>query len=240
MNTSKPDEETPVIYHYRFDLHTEHVLDFEIELHPQTLAFTRQAGGLDPIPIEEGLFPCVDCPIKESGLRACPVIENISPYLHSFRGMASYDKVRVTIESRDRFVSHKEASLQQAISSMIGIIMVTSGCPDLDKLRPMVRLHLPMASVNETMYRAVSTYLFAQYMRNVRGLDPDWNLDSLIAIYKRIEQINRDLSDWMRLESKDDTSTNAIIILDIFAKMLPRSVEQKFGQFEELFAPYLD
>lgn len=240
MNKIDPEEEIPVIYHYRFDLHTEHVLDFEIELHPQTLAFRQSSEGFDPIPIQEGLFPCVDCPIKESGLRSCPVIENISPYLNSFRGMASFDRVRVTIESRERFVSHKEASLQQAISSMIGIIMVTSGCPDLDKLRPMVRLHLPMASVDETLYRAVSTYLFAQYMRSIRGLESDWTLDGLIAIYQRIEQINHDLSGWMRLDSKDDTSTNALIILDIFAKMLPRSVEQQFVQFEELFAPYLD
>lgn len=240
MNTPSETEQAPIIYHYRFDLETDYVLDFDIELDPDSLAFAGLPEGMAAMPVEEGLFPCAGCPIEDSGVRACPVIENISPYLSKFRGMVSYDKVRVTVESRDRFVSHKEVSLQQSISSMIGIIMVTSGCPDLDKLRPMVRLHLPMSSVDETMYRAVSTYLLAQYMRNVRGLEPDWDLDGLIGIYQRIEQINHDLSGWMRLDSSDDTSTNALIILDIFAKMLPRSVEQQFEQFEELFAPYLD
>ena len=39
---------------------------------------------------------------------------------------------------------------RQAIISPLGIYMVTSGCPIMNKLRPMVRFHPPFATIAET------------------------------------------------------------------------------------------
>ncbi len=235
---TQPDEPlAPLVLSYRFQLQPDRKLDFEIRLNGESLAYEGGAEAGEP-PVGEP-FPCSDCPISESGLPGCPVLASIKPYLDPFQGMASFDRVDVTIESRERFITHKEASLQRALSSMIGILMVSSGCPDLDKLRPMVRLHLPLASVEETLFRAVSTYLFAQYMRSTHGLDPDWELAGLVAIYRRIEVINQSLSHWMRTDAESDTGTNAIVLLDVFAKMLPVAMERQFAEFETLFKPYL-
>ena len=55
------------------------------------------------------------------------------------------------------------------VFSLIGIYMVTSGCPIMDKLRPMARFHLPFASTEETIYRAISTYLLGQYFLEQKG-----------------------------------------------------------------------
>tara|TARA_B100000686_G_scaffold86198_1_gene93073 strand:- start:90 stop:251 length:162 start_codon:yes stop_codon:yes gene_type:complete len=43
------------------------------------------------------------------------------------------------------YVEH--TTMTEAVSSLLGIYMVTSGCPVMDKLRPMVRFHLPLATV---------------------------------------------------------------------------------------------
>jgi len=48
--------------------------------------------------------------------------------------------------------------------------------PIFEKLKPMVRFHLPFASIEETKYRAISMYLLAQYFLYQQGSQPDWDL----------------------------------------------------------------
>ena len=84
----------------------------------------------------------------------------------------SYEEVDVRISTDERsYVKH--TTMSEALSSLLGVYMVTSGCPIMDKLRPMVRFHLPMASSEETTFRAIAMYLVAQYFRARHGQDPD-------------------------------------------------------------------
>lgn len=53
----------------------------------------------------------------------------------------------------------KDTLLQQGLASLLGIVMTTSGCPVLEPLKPMVRFHLPFATLTETVYRMVSMCL---------------------------------------------------------------------------------
>ena len=79
-----------------------------------------------------------------------------------FHDSISYDKVDVSIETESRHYS-KNTALHNALASLVGVLLATSGCPVLGKLKPMVRHHLPLASVQETIYRVLSMYLLAQY-----------------------------------------------------------------------------
>ena len=153
--------------------------------------------------------------------------------------MISYDVVDITIESRERLYVKKQVSIQHALSSMLGIIMVTSGCKDLDMLKPMVKFHLPFASIEETIYRATSMYLLAQYFRHKRGLVPDWDMDGLISVYRRIDIINMSLCNRLRRASSEDANLNAVVVLDTFAQVMPISVEEGLAEFEDLFIHYL-
>ncbi len=65
----------------------------------------------------------------------------------------------------------KEASLVHGIASLLGLRMATSGCPVLAKLRPMAAFHIPFATDEETLYRAVATYFIAQLLRQGAGRD---------------------------------------------------------------------
>ena len=63
----------------------------------------------------------------------------------------------------------RETSAQQAMSSVLGLIMATSGCPWTDRLRPMARFHLPFASEAETLYRSVGMFLLARELVGADG-----------------------------------------------------------------------
>ncbi len=57
---------------------------------------------------------------------------------------------------------YAETTAQQAMSSVLGLIMATAGCPWTDRLRPMARFHLPFASDAETLYRSISMFLLSR------------------------------------------------------------------------------
>ena len=94
----------------------------------------------------------------------------------------------VIVKERGYF---KIGTLQEGLSPLLGIIMTTSGCPVMEPLKPMVRYHLPFASLEETVFRMVSMFLMAQFIRSQAGKQPEWQLDGLMKIYsgsKKIEQ----------------------------------------------------
>lgn len=80
--------------------------------------------------------------------------------------------------------------MQNAATSLIGIYMVTSSCPIIDKLRPMVRFHTHFTNNKETKYRTISMYLFAQYFLFKQGKQPDWDLKNFSVIYDDINMVN--------------------------------------------------
>jgi len=117
--------------------------------------------------------------------------------------------------------------------------MVTSDCFNLDKLRPMVKFHLPFASVEETVYRATSMYMLAQYFRAQEDKEIDLSMRELIDLYEKINQINIDFSKRLQEVSKEDANLNAIVILDTFSQMIPMKIEKTLEDFKRLFTPYL-
>ena len=66
--------------------------------------------------------------------------------------------------------------------------MATSGCPHMDFFKPMARFHLPLANAEETVYRATSMYLLAQYFLQREGKEADMELEGLKK-YIRISRL---------------------------------------------------
>jgi hypothetical protein len=139
------------------------------------------------------------------------------------------------LETEEREYS-KRTSLQKGVSSMLGIIMVTSGCPILNKLKPMVRFHLPFANIEETIYRAVSMYLVKQYFRKRKGLEPDWELQTLLNDYKEIHTVNQAFYKRLSFMKGKDANVNALIILDNFANYINFTLDSnKLSKIEWMF-----
>jgi hypothetical protein len=159
--------------------------------------------------------------------------------VESFKGSISFEKAKIVFEFEDR-TYFKHTALQEGLSSLIGIYMVTSGCPLMEKLKPMVRFHLPFATEEETMYRVISMYLLAQYFMYKKGQNPDWELKNLVKIYEDIRIVNKNICRRLANIKIEDSSINALITLDCFADAVTFSInENMLGEIELLFKAYL-
>jgi hypothetical protein len=161
-------------------------------------------------------FKCPNCPLDESQYEFCPTATNIIELIDYFKNRESIEEVEVLVETQERKYL-KKVPLQTGLSSLLGIYMVTTGCPILEKLKPMVRYHLPFASMEETAYRSVTMYLLAQFFLQRRGIMPDWNLDNLAAIYNDIQIVNNNVCDKLQKIINRDAAANALLKLDYSA-----------------------
>jgi len=155
---------------------------------------------------------CPNCTLDPALHSHCPIALNLHELIDFLSDLISYEEVDVTVESNERKYM-KRTSLQSVASSLMGIIMVTSGCPILNKLRPMVETHLPFSTWEETTYRVVSMYLFAQYFNRKNGVEPDWDLNGLVSIFDDIEIVNQSFCRRLDLVRTEDSCVNAVNIL---------------------------
>jgi hypothetical protein len=177
---------------------------------------------------------CKNCTLESKTTPYCPIALNLLDILPTFVNANSFEKVNVMVKTLERTYSAK-TSVQNGLSSMLGIYMVTSGCPIMSKLKPMVRHHLPFATVEETVFRAASAYLLGQYFKHKKGQKADLDLKGLIKIYNEIQKVNLGMADRLRSLRSKDANINALIILDVFAKELPSNIEQSLKLLEYLF-----
>jgi len=168
------------------------------------------------------------------------VAVNLAEVVEFFEDYPSIQTASVSVETSTRIILRKQSKLFPGLSSMIGIFMVTSGCPIMDPLRPMARFHLPFADTDETIYRAFSMYALAQCLRQAKSQEPDWNFEKLRMIYSEINTLNIDFAQRLRNDSVNEATTNAITSLDCFAQQIDFSIsEDMLDEIESLFEGYL-
>ncbi|MBL7148660.1 MAG: hypothetical protein ISS80_01170 [Candidatus Cloacimonetes bacterium] len=209
--------------------------EFHIKLHPRTLELIHEPHGKLPTWTNLEFNQCSNCPLIKEEHEYCPVAANIVQITEFFKESSSFEEVDIQLDTEEREYS-KRTSMQKGVSSMLGIIMVTSGCPILNKLKPMVRFHLPFANIEETIYRAVSMYLVKQYFRKRKGLEPDWELHSLMDNYKEIHIVNQAFYKRLSFMKGKDANVNALIILDNFANYINFTLDSnKLSKIEWMF-----
>ena len=225
------------ILKFKYDIRSETGLkkEFAIKLDANTLRIINE----DPVDLPSwaklDFCKCPNCSLDLAENKYCPVAANLSPVMAFFKNSLSYESSEIILDTNDRTYS-KKTSLQQGVSSMIGIIMVTSGCPVLSRLRPMVRFHLPFANPQETLYRTVSMYLMQQYFHHKKGSEADWDLHGLINIYKNVHEVNIAFFERLSTLKGKDANLNALIILDNFANYVNFNLDsERITKLETLF-----
>ncbi|HKJ07570.1 MAG TPA: hypothetical protein VKA76_00635, partial [Gammaproteobacteria bacterium] len=143
-----------------------------------------------------------------------------------------------TVHTPERTVT-TNTTLQRGLSSLVGLVLATSGCPHAAFFRPMARFHLPLADENETIYRATSMYLLAQYFVHREGREADLGLSGLTAIYNDVQTINRALAERLRVACEQDAPVNAVVLLDVIAKAMPLTIGSQLAELRHLFRAYL-
>lgn len=224
-----------LIYKFHFDDGPEK--HFEIRLDAATSELVLDETRARPEWTRLKFHQCENCPLDPS-VEYCPVAVNLANLVESFQDSISFEKTRVTVITKER-TFEKETTLQKGLSALIGIYMVTSNCPIMDKLRPMVRFHLPFATSKETIYRAVSMYLLAQFFVLRHGGKPDWELKDLAEIYKSISIVNKGMSKRVANASNKDANVNAVVILHSVGDAVPYVIENGLNEIESLFKEYV-
>ena len=220
------EEDSDIIkYHYTFAFDEHRDCQFEILISKQDISLIEKKKESYPSWAELDSFKCPNCPLDSDEVKYCPMAASISDPVEAFLDIVSYEEVDVTVECDERTYRRKGA-LQEGLSSLMGLYMATSGCPNLKKLRPMAANHLPFASVDETIYRVLSTYALAQAMRKSSGLESDEGFDGLMDLYENIGVVNEQFCQRLMHLQCEDSNVNAVLILNNFAQFVPLSIDE--------------
>ena len=225
-----------ITYKYKFEDGREKVFEFEWDKD------NFELKGEKPVNLPHwtllNFHQCPNCPSSVHEDTHCPMAVSLVNLVKYFDGMKSFEKVFVEV-FMDKKVISKETSVQKAVGSMMGLVSATSGCPISAYFRPMAFFHLPFSDRDATIYRAASMYMLAQYFKHKKSDKFDFDLKGLKKIYEDIGIMNSSIANRLRDASKTDSTVNAIIGLDIYAKSVPIYIEKLLKSLEELFVAYL-
>jgi hypothetical protein len=174
---------------------------------------------------------CANCPLDPLDHAHCPPALHMADTVERLAALVSFDIVSVTVTSLERTM-HAEVSAQQAMSSILGLIMATSACPWTGLLRPMARFHLPFANEMETVYRSLTMYLLAKELADAPG---QAGFESLESLYEKLHVVNRDMSRRLGAATRSDPARNALALLDSYSTLLPAAIEGSLAELRPLF-----
>ncbi|MCO4781530.1 MAG: hypothetical protein KC646_04345 [Candidatus Cloacimonetes bacterium] len=182
---------------------------------------------------------CTNCPLSVDQIQNCPLALSLDPILQDMSKVISYENISIKVTTNQRVIS-QNTTAQRGLSSLMGLVIATSGCPHTSFFKPMARFHLPMAESSETLYRAASMYLLSQYHRQVEGHTPDWNMEGLQNVYKNMQVVNRHIANRLREVCEKDAMLNALILLDLFTQTVPPSIDEYMIEMKDWFSAYFD
>lgn len=182
---------------------------------------------------------CANCTLNEVEHSHCPLASKLVDVVLPFERLVSYDTIHVEITTAERVIA-QETTVQKALSSLMGLIMATSGCPHTSFFRSMARFHQPLSGLDESMFRAISSYLLAQYFMKREGMEIDFDLNGLKKIYHEMHVVNQSIVKRLAAASKTDSSLNGLVKLDMYTKAVPIVIEQSLKEMLYLFEPIIE
>lgn len=190
-----------------------------------------------PLPVDQpwtrlDCHRCPHCPLEAATTPLCPLAARLAPLVERVGSLLSYDKVAAEVNDGVRTI-RANVPAATAASSIMGLLSATSGCPHTAFLKPLAWFHQPFASEEETLFRVLSSHLL-EHLLNGQGA-PD--LELLKQRYRAIEQVNVHLARRLLESCDNDAAINAIVHLDIFAKVIPFAVDQALEQLRPLYPP---
>jgi hypothetical protein len=235
----------PLRIRYRFDLPdgSQKTLDFRFDA--ATFRLSNPPPRDPPFWTELKFNQCANCPLSSERHAHCPAAVQMAAALEPLNALVSFDTVGVTVIQSERTV-HAETTAQQAMSSVLGLVMATAGCPWTDRLRPMARFHLPFANEAETLYRSVSMFLLSLELAGPAAAPAATDAPAPAAaaprtfaaleeLYLNLHLVNRDMSRRLGAASHSDPARNAIALLDTYTTLLPAALDRSLEELRPLF-----
>ncbi|WP_320825292.1 DUF6901 family protein [Reinekea sp.] len=177
---------------------------------------------------------CSNCPLKRDKVDHCPAALDIQPIIEDFRKMSGFTRVEVIVTSAEREY-RKITGLEEGLRSLMGLVLASSECPILKKLRPMAYTHLPFASQDEFIIRSAGTYLLRQFFNLKDGKEADWHLDGLVSLNRDLQLVNQAL--WQRVHKACESDSNLKALLSFFtlSSSVSYSLETQLNKIKSQF-----
>lgn len=186
-----------------------------------------------------GFHQCSNCPLRLDQCRHCPAAVDLESVVHVFVKILSYTEADVEVQTSER-TYRKRCDAQTGLRSLTGLIMATSACPILGRLKGLAQFHLPFATLEETAFRTVGAYLLAQYYRVRSGQHPDLELSGLGNFCNQMETVDRCFKQRLDAICEQDANLNAIGSLYCLASGLSELREDRMEVLKPLFAAFLE
>jgi hypothetical protein len=196
---------------YRITLDDNHEFSYRIELDRVYDAAQAQAA---PNWTRLDYQQCSNCPLSRNDYSHCPAAVDLYRVIEDFQGLPAFTKAMVWVRTPEREYT-KQAGLEEGLRALLGVIMATSACPVLGKLKPMAQNHLPFANNQEFILRAVSLYLARQYFNFREGRLADWELKGLVRMFQQLQLVNQAF--WQRIHDTCDGDSNLKAFLTFFS-----------------------
>lgn len=223
---------------YSFDLDTHRREVFNLQIDARKLELIHDPGTELPAWTKLEFQQCSHCPLSVEVSPHCPVAVNLLNVVERFEHVKSYDQIFLEVVTNERKISQRTTA-QQGISSLLGLLFASSGCPHTNFLKPMARFHLPLATEEETIYRATGMYLLAKYILRSEGKSANLELVGLQKIYDNLHTLNTSIANRVRSATEADSSANAVVLLDMLAHLVPIAIDDRLEEIQHLFESYL-
>src|SRR3954471_23556035 len=113
-----------ITYNFKFPDQTEH--SYTVNINEKDLTYSAPPQNQDlPDWTKLENHQCVHCPLNVKDSPHCPIAVNLSQLVEFFKNSLSYEKVTVTVTTKERNYS-KALLLQEGIFSIFGLIMSVS------------------------------------------------------------------------------------------------------------------
>ena len=223
-----------IFYNYQFNFSDGHKKEFQVDFDSKSLQSKLPDGSQYPDWTQLECHQCKSCPLTSEDYLYCPLAVSLVPIIYWCKDLVSYDEVDVIITSAERQVC-AHTSLQRAVSSLLGLLMSSSACPKMTFLRPLARFHLPLATHEETIFRAVSATFLKKYFDPEENKNNEDPLRELKQQYQDLQDLNRFIADRIRSAIERDAAVNAIVLLDVLSKKVSFSMDDSLKQIRYLF-----
>ena len=215
---------------YRITLDDNHEFNYRVEL---DRSYDPAAAAGAPRWTRLDHEQCSNCPLNKDINTHCPAAVDLCRVIEDFRGLPAFKKAKVRVITAEREY-FKEVSLEAGLRALLGVLMATSACPMLCRLKPMAQQHLPFASNQEFILRTVSLYLMRQYYNMREGRHADWELKGLVRNYQQLQLVNQAF--WQRIHDTCENDSNLKAFLSFFsmASSVSYSLEAQLSKIRPL------
>ncbi|WP_186645712.1 DUF6901 family protein [Fluviispira vulneris] len=194
---------------YKFIFKNGKEVDYKVDLN--RVDSNQPTPSLDNVDWTDLDFnKCSVCPLSSQTHKKCPAAIDVQQMMTEFRDVLSTDMVKVSVETQNRFY-YKECDAQTGLKALVGLVMATSSCPILKQFKGLAFYHLPFASIEETSFRAISSYLIKQYFIAKNNGVADWELNNFSKFYDIAQNVNECFFERIKVASKADANLNAIV-----------------------------